>query len=50
VRAAGEECGGTGSGVETQLRPNLKSGAAYSGQFGGGLKDHCFKASLNWTF
>ena len=38
------------AGVETQLRPNLKSGAAYSGQFGGGLKDHGFKAILNWTF
>ena len=38
------------AGVETQLRPNLKLGAAYSGQFGGGLKDHGFKAILNWTF
>lgn len=38
------------AGVETQLRPNLKLGAAYSGQFGGGLKDHGLKANLSWTF
>ncbi|MBT2299602.1 autotransporter domain-containing protein [Variovorax paradoxus] len=38
------------AGIETQLRPNLTLGASYSGQFGDGLQDHGFKASLNWTF
>ncbi|QGW82579.1 autotransporter-associated beta strand repeat-containing protein [Variovorax paradoxus] len=38
------------AGVDMQLRPNLTLGASYSGQFGGGLKDHGFKASLNWAF
>lgn len=38
------------AGVETQLRPNLTLSASYSGQFGGGLRDHGFKANLNWTF
>ena len=38
------------AGVETQLRPNLTLGASYSGQFGDGLRDHGFKANLNWTF
>ncbi len=38
------------AGVDMQLRPNLALGASYSGQFGGGLKDHGFKASLNWAF
>lgn len=38
------------AGVETQLRPNLALSVSYSGQFGDGLKDHGFKANLNWTF
>lgn len=38
------------AGVETRLRPNLMLGASYSGQFGDGLRDHGFKANLNWTF
>ncbi|MDQ0589228.1 autotransporter-associated beta strand repeat-containing protein [Variovorax paradoxus] len=38
------------AGVDMQLRPNLTLGASYSGQFGNGLKDHGFKASLNWKF
>jgi outer membrane autotransporter protein len=38
------------AGIETQLRPNLTLGASYSGQFGDGLEDHGFKASLNWKF
>ncbi|RST55784.1 autotransporter outer membrane beta-barrel domain-containing protein [Variovorax sp. MHTC-1] len=38
------------AGIETQLRPNLTLGASYSGQFGDGLQDHGFKASLNWKF
>jgi uncharacterized protein with beta-barrel porin domain len=38
------------AGVDMQLRPNLTLGASYSGQFGDGLEDHGFKASLNWTF
>ncbi|RJG05513.1 autotransporter outer membrane beta-barrel domain-containing protein [Noviherbaspirillum cavernae] len=38
------------AGIETQLRPNLTLEASYSGQFGDGLEDHGFKASLNWKF
>jgi outer membrane autotransporter protein len=38
------------AGLETQLRPNLTLGDSYSGQFGNGLEDHGFKASLNWAF
>jgi outer membrane autotransporter protein len=38
------------AGVETQLRPNLTLGASYAGQFGDGLEDHGFKASLNRAF
>jgi len=36
--------------LDMQLRPNLTLGASYLGQFGDGLKEHGFKASLNWTF
>lgn len=38
------------AGLETRLRPNLTLGASYAGQFGDGLEDHGFKASLNWKF
>lgn len=38
------------AGVDTELAPNLTLGAAYSGQFGSGLRDHGLKVSLGWKF
>ncbi|MDH6170029.1 outer membrane autotransporter protein [Variovorax boronicumulans] len=35
------------AGVDVELHPNLTLGASCSGQFGSGLQDHGFKASLN---
>ena len=38
------------AGVDTELAPDLRLGAAYAGQFGGGLRDHGFKVNLRWKF